>query len=241
MEYKFITVDDPHAGSMGDYTTAINDAGIITGNYQDSLGVSHGFDYTGKLTKINPSKFTTIDEPNAGSGGTTLAGINNHDWIVGGYYDLSGQRHGFIYTGKLTKINPSKCVTINDPNASFLGGAHNNGTYVHGINNHGTIVGYYVDATGKDHGFIYSGNLAHIDESKFKTIDDPKAGVKGTLAYGINDSGVVVGVYFDVNGVMNGFIEKGGHFKTVNDPNGFLRTSTDGLNNHNEIVGGYNT
>ena len=60
------------------------------------------------------------------------------------------------------------------------------------------IVGYYIDATGFGHGFLYNG-------SSYTTLDDPLAtGV--TAAYGISGNNIV-GVYGDATtGFGHGFL-----------------------------------
>src|SRR5262249_59859018 len=66
------------------------------------------------------------------------------------------------------------------------------------INNAGQIVGYYIDSTGQQHGFLYSSGT-------YTTIDDPSA-TSGTAAFGINDGGDVVGFYTPSTG-QHGFLQ----------------------------------
>ena len=60
------------------------------------------------------------------------------------------------------------------------------------------IVGFFTDASNKQHGFIDNGGV-------FTTIDNP-LGVNGTSLNGINDAGEVVGYYTDANNVTHGFV-----------------------------------
>jgi probable HAF family extracellular repeat protein len=69
-----------------------------------------------------------------------------------------------------------------------------------GVNNLGDVVGFYMDATNKMHGFIY--NLA---SAKYGTIDNTN-GVGATLVNGINDKGTMVGFFEDQAGNTNGFM-----------------------------------
>src|ERR1700743_968711 len=69
----FVTIDAPGAGTQlgqGTFPTAISSNNIITGNYIDSSGVSHGF--------FGPAggTITTFDAPNAGAYGTSPTSIN---------------------------------------------------------------------------------------------------------------------------------------------------------------------
>ena len=118
------------------------------------------------------------------------------------------------------------CMPATATSASPLGG-YASGTYttidypgavqtdISGINNLGTMVGYYVDAAGVDHGFIYQ-------RGTFTPFNDPSAGTgadQGTQGSGINDFGTIVGAYIDGSGNYNGFIERGGSFTTLDGPN----------------------
>ncbi len=98
-----------------------------------------------------------------------------------------------------------------------------------GINNGGKIVGYYIDASNKRHGFSLDGNV-------FKTIDFP--GATGTTAYKINDSGFVVGYYFKAGGAPHGFSYKNGVYAPIDFP-GAIDTVVTGVNFEGDIVGGY--
>jgi len=71
-----------------------------------------------------------------------------------------------------------------------------------GINDQGQIVGYYTDASGAAHGFLYS-------NGQFTTLDDPNAGTgnfQGTLASRINNAGQIIGEFVDGNNVQHGFL-----------------------------------
>ena len=70
-------------------------------------------------------------------------------------------------------------------------------TFGAGINDAGTLVGYFNDSAGQ-HGFVDMGG-------RFTTLDAPGAGL-GTRAAGINNSGTVVGYFDDINAVAHGFV-----------------------------------
>src|SRR6476619_813377 len=67
----------------------------------------------------------------------------------------------------------------------------------------------------------------------FSTINVP--GARLTWAYGINDSGQIVG-RFDDNIGGHGFLYAGGTFSTINVP-GSVFTVATGINNAGQIVG----
>jgi uncharacterized membrane protein len=91
-------------------------------------------------------------------------------------------------------------ITLNDPAAGSGSGQAEAG----GINDSGQIVGFYIDSSGIDHGFLDS-------NGHYTTLNDPSAGTgsgQGTLAFGINDSGQIVGEYYDSSGVQHGFLDQ---------------------------------
>jgi hypothetical protein len=82
-----------------------------------------------------------------------------------------------------------------------------------GLNDHGQVVGAYVDAAGAMHGFVLS-------KGQFQSIDDP-FGLGTTLVNGINDFGALVGFYVDAAGNTDGFLaipkDSGGPMVGAND------------------------
>ena len=98
-------------------------------------------------------------------------------------------------------------------------------TDISGINNLGTMVGYYIDTAGVNHGFIYQ-------HGSFTAFNDPYAGTganQGTQGSGINDFGTIVGAYIDGSGNYHGFMDRGGFFSTLDGrarPTGPLITRT---------------
>ena len=110
------------------------------------------------------------------------------------------------------------------------------------------IAGYYYDAGDIAHGFVYNGSLTTINNSSFVDVTDPNMGsYGGTYVTGINDSGEVVGYYFDANDVPHGFAatpDSSGNydpnaFTDINDPLAVHGTYASGVNDAGEIVGYY--
>lgn len=123
---------------------------------------------------------------------TEVNGINNNDIIVGSYLDSSSTEHGFIY-------RKGKFSSINFPGATD--------TEVLGINDFGEIVGTYQAAGALNfHGFF-------MQNGAFTTIDDPKA-TFGTMAFGIDKAGTVVGSFDNAHG----FVYSKGTFTTLDAP-----------------------
>ncbi|MGA2501066.1 MAG: PEP-CTERM sorting domain-containing protein, partial [Tepidisphaeraceae bacterium] len=109
-------------------------------------------------------------------------------------------------------------------------------TYALGISSN-NIVGFYFDASGKAHGFLYNG-------STYTTIDDP-LGVDTTQPNGISGNNIV-GMYVDASNRNHGFLYDGSTYTTIDDPlavygtfpnvvNGTMAWGIDG----NNIVGYY--
>ena len=66
-------------------------------------------------------------------------------------------------------------------------------TQAFGINDLDEVVGSYVDAAGKTHGFSLTSPTTN---GQFRTIDDPQ-GIGNTIVNGVNDKGQIVGFYTD--------------------------------------------
>jgi probable HAF family extracellular repeat protein len=185
----FTVLDDP-AATVNTVPTDINASGQIVGYYQNGLNngglVNHGFVYSNGI-------YTTLDHPLAGSNfgngtanGTVALGINNKGQVVGYYFDVNGDQHGFLYAD-------GNYTTIDHPQ----GAGHTAAT---DINNSGEIVGYYGDNlhNNAQHGFVY-------DSGTYTTLDDP-SGVD-TIATGITEPGTIVGHYLTSSPHFNhGFV-----------------------------------
>ena len=199
----------------------INDRGYTDGFYIDTAGTTHGF------LDINGT-FTTVDFP-----GTTfnqLLGLDNRDQAAGYYADAARVDHPYIFHNK-----GGVFVAITIPPAT--GGAQ-----ATGINDNGSISGFYIDSKGTNHGFL-------ISEGEFTTLDFPESTF--TQAFGLNNRGEVVGAYIDASGLTHGFIFDSrdssdddrssgkGRFQSVDDPEGIGTTTINGVNDRGQIVGFY--
>jgi uncharacterized membrane protein len=106
-------------------------------------------------------------------------------------------------------------------------------TSAYGINNTGQIVGEYLSG-GMNHAFLLQG-------STFTTEDYPGASGWGTVLFGINDSGVMIGAHGPTSlGIPYGFVDSGGAFSSIAfsaAPGGALATCPYGINNAGQIVG----
>lgn len=166
--------------------------------------------------------FTNIDFP--GGTLTTARGINDKGEIVGAYR-ITPPRHALlIKAGQYIPLAPTTIL------ATHLSEAFKS-------NDRGDVVGDFVGDDGFLHGFLLS------KKGVVTTLDFP--GASDTAAYGINESGTVVGQWdlLDSNGnllINHGFVWKNGSFTQVDFP-GSGDTYLFGINARGDLVGGWDS
>lgn len=233
---------------------AVNNAGVIAGDYLDSTGNQHGMILDGK-------KLTTFEAP---AGGNTIAayGINSSNIVAGWYVDSNGIDQGFTYAnGTMTPIFFPK----------------SSGTQANGINDNGWVVGDYFDASGVTHGFYFDGKKYHkvnvkgaesttvwainnanvmtayttdtstglpldaytTNGKKFTNVDPP--GFTNNAIHGINNNGDLDYTVFDASQNRHGMLYQAatGVFTQFDDPKGANTTRADGINDTDVMVGRY--
>jgi hypothetical protein len=191
----------------------LNDRGDVVGAYMDENWTRHGFllDKRGVLTTIDFSE----------AGGTWLCGINESGVIVG-YGLYSDSTRGFTWTdGVFSKI---AIGSFDD----YIGGINARGDFVgeadgqllvcvkgtctivgdlvagavyvqgNGINAKGDATASFYDAANVQHGLLLKG-------SSVSPLDFP--GKTATAPIGINNAGVIVGVYFE-GAIQLGFVAR---------------------------------
>ena len=175
----------------------INSAGDIVGTYVEKKndpidgnndGRTHGF-------LLSCGTFRTIDFP--GAHYTEAWRINDRGQVVG-RYKTQGNFHVYLLT-----LATSDFTSIDFPGANETAGE--DFTEMGGLNNHGDIAsGYCNSATdcglesfGALHGFL-------LKQDSFTSYDVP--GAAGTIPFGINDRGQIVGGYIDTNLQIHAFL-----------------------------------
>ena len=128
-----------------------------------------------------------------------------------GYAQLSTSVQS--YAQQLIEFDVPRAATVSSPVCAPLCG-----TVAYANNSEGAIVGSYTDKNVVPHGFLRTvdGNIISFDA--------PGAGLgagldQGTVAYSINDLGVIAGQFEDNNNVFHGFVRySDGHFATFDAP-----------------------
>jgi uncharacterized membrane protein len=207
--HGFIQFDIP--GALATTINGMNASGDLAGLWDDGTRL-HGF-------VIKNGKTTTIDPP--GSTYTGSINLNASGLVLGAFRNTSPvpqTRHGVLLDKK------GAFTTFDAPGAVTPGG-----TVPASVNDHGEIVGNFVNGAGR-HGFILSKGV-------WTQLDVP--GSVLTVAQGISDSGVIVGAYVDdTNFDEHGWVLIDGVYFTVDVP-GSTFTAIFNINSHGEIVGAY--
>jgi len=115
-------------------------------------------------------------------------------------------------------------TTLDDPLANT------SGIRVWGVSGN-NVVGYYMDSSSVEHGFLYNGGT-------YTTLDNPSASQMtyyGTTAFGISGNNIV-GTYSS-DGASLGFLYNGSTYATLNNPSG-TSTAAYGISGNN-VVGSY--
>ena len=194
--------------------TGIDAAGDTVGFYvtNPAVGTTSGFG------KSASGSFFTINQP--GFVFNQVLGLNQSGTEAAGYSstDPAGMtlQQAFTYNG----------VSFTNVNALLPTNSNSQAT---GVNNAGTVVGFYQDAAGKFHAFEDVASL--ITSFQYP-------GSMSSQALGINDLGEIVGDYVAANGNMYGFLDNDGAFTTL-DPLGSTAVTANGINDAGKIVGFY--
>ena len=156
-------------------------------------------------------------------------GINNSG-LIAGYFGSGAILHpnqGYTYSGGV--FTPT----------NFPGSTQ---TQVTGLNNNGTLVGFWRRPTGVGN----DANFGFYEQSGvFHAVVDPSTTSTPTVnqLLGVNDSNVAVGFYNDAANNAHGYtynITTGTFSSPINDPHG-VSTTAAGINNAGDIVGFYST
>jgi probable HAF family extracellular repeat protein len=217
----FTTLDD-QADPTFNQLLGINNDGKIAG-------------YFGIGSATHPNKGYTLSPPYGqgnytnenfgGSAQTQVTGINNHNVTVGFWADAAGDNFGF------TDVN-GVFADVVDPNGQ--GKAANGMTteQLLGVNDKEKAVGFWTDAAGNSHGFVYN-----INKHSFSEVDI--SGFASTTTTAINNKGDIAGFVVGAGGNDVGFVKEGNNIVWLNGPSGAVSVQALGINNERDVVGSY--
>jgi uncharacterized membrane protein len=176
---NFTSFDPPN--SLDTTPAAINDDGTITGEYIFSAIITCGNAEFGGFVRAPDGTIATFVVQNGGIG----TAINAKNVVAGGSVDENCVVNGLVRAanGTLTVFNPP----------GFSGP-----TYSQGINDKGTIVGWYFDQHDNDFGF------QRTKKGVF-TLIEPENAVTSE-ANAINAKGQITGIYADSSHLLHGFL-----------------------------------
>jgi hypothetical protein len=168
-----ITIFDVPNATNGTFPRAINGAGEIAGRWQDANGHYHGF------LRATDGAITSFDAPGVGSY-TNVAGIDGNGDVAGSFADTAGVVHGYV------RDAAGAFHVFDAPDARLTSGF---GTTPLGMSANGTVTGYYRDnATLNQFDFVRSPDGTIVEFA-------PRKGELSSIAWAVNDSGEVAGVY----------------------------------------------
>lgn len=141
----------PVGGALVVNAQGINNNGLVAGFYATN---NSGTDQHGFLFNTKTNAYTLLPDPSTAktAGGnlalTQFLGINDTGEAVG-YYQTkdSGSQFGFLFN-----TSTDAYTFLDDPLAAPFNGTQI--TQITGINDAGTIAGFYVDANGAQRGFV---------------------------------------------------------------------------------------
>jgi hypothetical protein len=158
-----------------------NDSAFGVGYYKNAYGHNAPV-----VVNIPTERWTALKPPGAVDAKGT--GINAVGDITGSESGSPGTVGFFVQVGHY--------YTFAYPGATA--------TYALGINSQDQIVGNYLDANGKSHGFLLTGPKGGSGQT-WQAIDEPN-GAQGTVVTGVNDNDAICGYYVDGSSVQHGFV-----------------------------------
>lgn len=171
-----------------------------------------------------------LNENFPGSDQTQVTGLNDRGVTVGFWSDMNtanqvNNNFGFY------KVPGQRSRNVNFPNPTG-GNSTPPVNQLLGVNDSNIAVGFYNDANGNSHGYVYS-----IPRQRFHALSLP-SDVTSDTAAAINNRDDIAG-FATVNGQMEGFLLRSdGGFKALNVPDATM-TQALGVNDQDEVVGVY--
>jgi hypothetical protein len=220
--YTFFTLDNQNDPTFNQLL-GINNRGVIAG-YFGSGAAGHPNKGYRLLPPYGQGDY--VSENFTGSAQTQVTGLNDGRTQVGFFAPTNtGTDANF---GWYTTDNGHSFHEITVPNAAFGSPPV---TQLLGVNDFGKAVGFYTDANGNNHGFVYK---IHHNRFAFTKIH----GATSVTDVGINNLGDVTGFFTNAGGTVESFLKYNGHTIFLNAP-GASATTAFGVNDFDEVVGVY--
>ena len=194
-------------GTNASVATGINASGQASGYSVNATNTARAWRYSPGVGLVDLGSFGGADN--------RALGINNAGLVTGYSTDTNGVAHGFVFNGALADI----------------GGGGN--AFPQHINNAGKGTGFFTDTNGNDSAFLFTPPNTFSNLGLIANVTLPSS----SAAYGLNDSGIVVGIGTSSNAFNRAFRS------TTNGPLEDLGAlGGDGswayaINNSNQIVG----
>ncbi len=164
-------------------------------------------------------QFQTFDGPGDHAGGTTVNAINENGDVLG----FSSNANGSVLTNFIRAKNGMfTMLDLGDPGAMAIG-----------INAGRQVVGAVGDNAVMVHGVGQMMTVVPLAAAM-------PGNTKSEAAFGINNSGMIVGQYTRNDGASPGFLLAGGTFTTI-IPTGAQATNAQGINGNGLVVGFFAT
>lgn len=228
VHYSFKTINNNNDPTFNQLL-GINDAGKIAG-YFGSGAKGHpnkGYTLTSPYHQVN---FVNQNFP--GSKQTQVTGLNNGDIQVG-FYSKQNTASGSNNNFGFYSINGTHFHKVNFPTKNPASPPVDQ---LLGVNDSGLAVGFFLDAKGNSHGYLYD-----IPAHKYISENPPLGtGVTSVTPTGINDPDSVCGFFTNSGGKTVGFLvrKSAPHLLILNKP-GADATMPFGVNKFGLVVGVY--
>jgi hypothetical protein len=214
--FTYTTLDDASDPTFNQLL-GINKSNVIAGYF--GIGAP-GHPNKGYILNPPYGQSNYVNENFPGSVQTQVTAINNKGDLAGFWVSANNTNRGWVmWNGVFTSYK--------DHNTPKMPGTVNQ---LLGLNDAGTAVGFYNDATGNSHAFTLDQRTG-----KFTAVNVP--GASSAVASGINSAGDIVGIAISPSGTA-GFLKQGHHLSALQFPGG-SNTQPFGVNNKDAVVGSY--
>lgn len=192
---------------------------------RNDVGVTVGITLPAKAPmpfSLNGSTFTPLTMTISGKTFKNFfpLGINRFGSIVGLYDDSAGVMHGF------KRDSNGHAIALNFPGAAE--------TVANGINDNGTVVGYYSKQLPPHewkHGFIYH-------NGQWASVSFPSSTLQTTLQ-GLSNANLILATTLQGNNSVSSYIYVNGKFKKIVMPNSNVATAALGISPNKGLITGF--